>query len=402
MKKILFLLLLAFLCWNASAQRGGELEVTTSNKYAVVIGNANYTFFGRLTNPINDADDMRDALSNLGYTVFYLRDANLAQMKDAVLNMQRRLTASSNAFGVFYFSGHGAQSNGQDYLIPANANIPNRDMLPDLALPLEYVSNALRNANNVLNVVILDACRDLPWRGGVRGIGNADHYPAGSIIAYATEPGKTSDDAPNERNGRFTGQLLQNIRTRGLEIHELFRRTGAGVIQKTNNMQIPVTVNLFHGIASLDGTRPNNIPDTQPYNPFVGSWSAEISTNSGKYKEKLICDLSFWPNGTITVGRYDTNTMIYKTVVWLYYWYGNDIRHGHGNGTYAIREDRNSYFVDIKLNISGVLYDFYEIRAVGKLDKNNPNRFTADSMKCEYKDGKVSDAYYTFTKNTKM
>ncbi|WP_461255661.1 caspase family protein [Treponema sp. R80B11-R83G3] len=393
MKKTLFLLLFVAFCWNIAAQQGGDLEFTTSNKYALVIGNANYSYWGKLKNPINDAEDMREALASMGYNVIYLLDVNLDQMKNAVITLQRRLASSKDAFGVFYFSGHGGQNNSQDYLIPVNAYTPDRGMLPDKALSLEYVLDSLKEANNALNVLILDSCRDHPWKSSLRGLVIEQHYAAGTIIVYAAEPGKTSDDAPNERNGRFTGQLLRHIKTRGLDINELFRKTGEGVRQKTNEMQVPVITTSFHGIASIDGTRPNSTPPPQPYNPLVGSWSSSMKSND----ETLTCNLSFWPDGTVTVGRYDTNIMTKKVPLGLWYYHTNDIKSGSGKGTYKIRENGNIIYIDIVLYISGVSRNFTDIRAEGKLNKNNPNQFTV-KMKCEYKYGYVSDYYEVFTK----
>jgi hypothetical protein len=352
---------------------------------------------------------MTAALSSLGYDVDYLLDANLNQMQTAVINLKRKLSASGNSFGVFYYAGHGVETNGENYLIPSNADIPSRNMLPDRALKLQFVLDEMSDANNVLNVVILDACRNLPaelTRGGNRGLVAVKRLPAGSFIAYATELGKTAEDNPGERNGLFTGQLLKHIKTPGLELNELFRRTGVSVQQITNNKQIPGRYTQFNGLASLDGTRPNNIPapapsphpvPPQPSNPFVGSWCATVDSNGAT----LTCILSFLPDGTIKVEQYDTNTITRKTIIGLYEWYTSDVKKGSGSGTYKFWDNNgNNFTIDIRLNIYGVSANFSRINAKASFSKTSPNEFTVsygDGMQCEYLWG-FRDRYDTFYK----
>lgn len=295
MKKTLILILLTSFYWAISAQeqRGGDLEGVVSQKYAVVIGNANYTSWKVLDNPINDAVDMKNALESLGFSVEFITDGSLERMRTAVSNLQRRLSTNNNSYGVFYFAGHGVETNGINYLIPSFANIQNRSFLSENALSLQFVLNELTKAKNVLNVVILDSCRNLPQHLMVnsvnhsdrslstndstisststvtlsRGLAAVEHQPPGSIVVYATGAGNTAEDNPNSRNGLFTGQLLQHIRTPGIEVSELFRRTSASVQQISNNIQVPAIYSMFHGIAYL-GSRPNNDIEPLPPPPY--------------------------------------------------------------------------------------------------------------------------------------
>jgi len=96
-------------------------------KYALVIGNANYAGIGTLKNPVNDANAMEAALKSLGFNdVIKVLNGNQSQMLTAVDNFKRKLSSSANAYGFFYYAGHGIQYNGVNYLIPVNAqNITN-------------------------------------------------------------------------------------------------------------------------------------------------------------------------------------------------------------------------------------------------------------------------------------
>ena len=100
----------------------------------------------------------------------------------------------------------------------------------------------MQDAGSKLNIVILDACRDNPFRSfrsSSRGLAEM-RAPKGSIIAYATSPGSVAEDGKG-RNGVFTKHLLSNIRRPDLTVQDVFRETGLGVMSETGERQIPWT-----------------------------------------------------------------------------------------------------------------------------------------------------------------
>ena len=226
-------------------------------KFALVIGNSNYSAMPKLANPVNDASDMASALQGLGFTVDKLLNADIHQMENAVSKFKIKLAAAESAYGFFYYAGHGIQSNGDNYLLPVDADIPSENYLRDRAISVQAILGELNDAGNSLNIVVLDACRDnaLSWsRGGNRGLVAVSHQPADSIIVYATSAGSTAADGDG-RNGLFTSQLLKNLKTPGLDVSEVFRLTGADVTQVSGRRQIPAVYNQFFGIAYL-GEKP--------------------------------------------------------------------------------------------------------------------------------------------------
>ncbi len=239
-------------------------------RYALVIGNGNYTELGKLKNPVNDAHDIGEALKSLGFQVDSLADADLPSMEDAVVRLGNRLSTSKDSIGFFFYAGHGVQSNGINYLIPADAHIANASFLKTKALAAQEVLDTLQDVHNALNVVVLDACRDNPFswaRSGTRGLTVVSAQPPGSIIAYATSAGSVAQDGTG-RNGVFTAELLKNIRTPGIEIKDVFNRTGAGVQATTAGAQVPAIYNQFFASAYLAGQgsapAPAVTPDKKP------------------------------------------------------------------------------------------------------------------------------------------
>jgi hypothetical protein len=247
--------------------------VYAQQKFALVIGNGNYTNLGKLKNPVNDAEDMAAALTDLGFSVDKVLDGDLDKMDNAVIRLKSRLSASVNTYGFVFYAGHGVQSNGVNYLIPVGANIPSAGFLRDRTVSVQAMLNELNDAGNNLNVVVLDACRDNPFnwgRSGSRGLTVIENQPADSIVVYATSAGSISQDGEG-RNGLFTSHLLNNLRTPGLEVKEIFNRTGEDVIAASNRQQIPAVYIQFFGNAYFDAnaqTSPRSKrPTPQPLPP---------------------------------------------------------------------------------------------------------------------------------------
>ncbi|MCL2834734.1 MAG: caspase family protein [Treponema sp.] len=240
-------------------------------KFALVIGNGNYANVTRLANPVNDAGDMANALQSLGFTVDKLLDGSQDQMVSAVMRLKNRLSVSNDSYGFLFYAGHGIQSNGENYLIPVDANIPDANFLRNRAVAVQEVLDELNDAGNKFNMVVLDACRDNPFgwsRGGARGLTIVSRQPADSIIVYSTSAGSTASDGTG-RNGLFTGYLLKNITIPGLEVTEMLRRTNADVARASNNSQRPAVYNQFYGIAYL-GAKPETADSAQA--AIYGTW----------------------------------------------------------------------------------------------------------------------------------
>ena len=256
MKKALLFFLILSVCPALFAQQ----------KHALVIGNANYTGVPNLNNPVNDANDMEVVLRGLGFTVEKVLNGNLAQMEAAVQNLKRRLGGTRNSYEFFYFAGHGVQSNGENYLIPVDANsIQSENHLRLRAVSVQFLLDELNEAGNELNMVVLDACRDNPFgwnRSGLRGLSVVSRAPTGSIVMYAAGAGQTASDG-TDRNGLFTGQLLNSLRTPGLSVFEVFNRTGESVSRISNGRQHPEIFVRYFGTAFLV-THPSLYPNPNP------------------------------------------------------------------------------------------------------------------------------------------
>ncbi|GAK57617.1 uncharacterized protein containing caspase domain-protein [Candidatus Vecturithrix granuli] len=213
----------------------------SKRQLALVIGNANY-LNDPLSNPINDAHAMSKVLENLRFEVITYENVNQSDMKRAIDEFGQKL--KNYDVGLFFYSGHGVQVNGENYLIPVDANPRNEADIEYDGVNVGRVLAKMKNANSLTNIVILDACRDNPfeksWTKSLTTKGlTFMNAPTGSIIAYATAPGKVAYDDSTKSNSFYTAALLDYIGMPNISILEMFQQVRTRVIEATNGKQTP-------------------------------------------------------------------------------------------------------------------------------------------------------------------
>ena len=205
---------------------------------ALVIGNGSYKS-APLRNPVNDAKDIASALRKLGFTVIHKQNATQRDMETSIRKFGERLR--KGGVGLFYYAGHGLQVNGINYIIPLDAEMREETDVKYEAVDARRVLDAMYNAGNDLNIVILDACRDNPlargFRSGSSGLARMD-APKGTIVAYSTSPGKLALDGKG-RNSPYTAALVDYMDDPGLTIEQVFKKCRRRIDEATNGKQIP-------------------------------------------------------------------------------------------------------------------------------------------------------------------
>jgi len=227
---------------QAQIQTLGQSQSSGRNqagkRVALVIGNAAYSR-GPLVNPVNDANDISAALRQSGFHVLDRRNVVLQEMRRAIREFGDLLIRSD--VGLVYYSGHGIEAKGKNYLIPVNADIQREDEIADQGLDLDLILEKMNSAKNGVNILIVDACRDNPFarsfRSTSRGLAQMD-APTGTIIAFATAPGKTASDGSG-RNSPYTRNLVKAISKPNLPIEAVLKEVRRSVVQETNGVQTP-------------------------------------------------------------------------------------------------------------------------------------------------------------------
>jgi hypothetical protein len=241
---IILLCALTTIATAVSAQPSDLQAITGGEgRVALVIGNGTYENAPRLRNPPNDARLMSTVLRSLGFRLINDRpliDARKPAIEQAIRAFGNALRGG--AVGLFYYSGHGVQINGANYLIPVEANIATETDVKYELVDTGFVLDEMAHAGNRLNILILDACRNNPFGGrGLRAVSSGLatlNAPSGTVISYATQPGAVAADGAGS-NSPFTAALAAAIGHPGQGLLDTFNAVGVVVDRETGGQQQP-------------------------------------------------------------------------------------------------------------------------------------------------------------------
>lgn len=216
-------------------------------KTALVIGNSDYRLMP-LVNPENDATDIAAKLKAMDFQVIFATNKNKVEVKELIRKFGSTLKQRGGV-GVFFYAGHGLQIDGKNYLVPTDFNVAAAYEVSDAAIDISLVTGAMEEANNPLNIIVLDACRDNPYprknRSSTRGLARIISA-SGTIIAYSTGPGNVAADGEG-RNSPYTQYLLKHMDTQGITIEQVFKRVRVDVENSTQGKQLPWETSSLRG-----------------------------------------------------------------------------------------------------------------------------------------------------------
>lgn len=162
---------------------------------ALVIGNGAYEHATPLRNPANDVSEMVRTLRSMGFDdVEALLDLDEDALEDAFVRFEAKAAEADTA--LIFYSGHGLEIGGVNYLIPIDARLGRPGAERSEAVPMSDALTAVSGARR-LAVVILDACRsDGPGatKGGARGFAAVKADRPGMVVAFSTSAGAVAWD----------------------------------------------------------------------------------------------------------------------------------------------------------------------------------------------------------------
>ncbi len=232
----------ALLC--AALLAAGSASAQGERRVALVIGESRYRNVPALPNTFRDAQLLAKTLQGLGFDVVggkALTDLDRPGFEQAIRTFRESLSGAT--VGLFYYAGHGLQVDGENYLVPVDANL---SQIADMDFELIDANLVLRQMNAAgtrLNIVLLDACRNNPFADrSVRGVGGGlaqMQAPKGTLISYAAEPGKLAQDGPEGGNGPYALALAEAVVKPGEDLFQVFNDVGIIVDRLTNGLQRP-------------------------------------------------------------------------------------------------------------------------------------------------------------------
>jgi len=224
----------------------GAPAAHADRRVALVIGNAQYAHEGRLDNPGNDARAVGAALKRIGFDdVGVVLDTDLIAMQRALADFARKADGADLA--LIYYSGHGIEVDGKNYLIPVSAKLTDAGDADFETVPLEQALLAADRARKV-KIVVLDACRDNPFRvrmvrtakQGTRSVGRGLAAPAaanGMLVAYAARAGSVASDGPKGGNSPFTAAFLRFVESPRVDVRIMLGRVRDEVVRATGRQE---------------------------------------------------------------------------------------------------------------------------------------------------------------------
>ncbi len=270
-----------------------------------MIGNSGYEHVTQLTNPDNDAKGMAEKLTSLDFEVVTGTNLSLRDMRKTVREFIAKLEGADLA--LFFYAGHGLQVNGENYLVPIDAELNSYVDLEFEAMPANLILNAMEHSTKV-NLVFLDACRNNPLaenlarsmgtRSGSVGRGLAKiGSGVGSLISFATQPGNVALDGDGE-NSPFTTALIKHLGTPGQDITRDLVMVRRDVLEATKGQQVPWDNSSLTGeviLKQLEMVQPVE-PEKPAINPQIelAYWDSIKSGESIAYFETY---LNRYPDG---------------------------------------------------------------------------------------------------------
>jgi uncharacterized caspase-like protein len=193
---------------------------------AISIGINKYDFLNPLKYAKRDAELMQEFLHGASFEQVFLfsddsPDFHGIPTRPSRNNLRRLLRQISNKPVMetgdnfwFFFSGHGMQCNGRDYLMPCDGD---SEDIEHTAIPIDFVTECLRccGAGNV--ILMLDACRYQGSKSGL-GIGNQAAEIArqkGVVTFFSCSPNQLSYEIETLQQGIFTKAVLEGLGIQG-------------------------------------------------------------------------------------------------------------------------------------------------------------------------------------------
>lgn len=219
-----------------------------ARRIALVIGNDSYQNVQPLKNARSDAKAIAAELKAVGFDVTLKQDLTQKLMKSALREFKAQVAGGDEV--VFYFSGHGVQFGGTNFLVPVDITADSEAQVADDAVPLQRILDDLTDQKARFSLAIIDACRSNPFKEAGRAIGGRGLVPVtpatGQMIMYSAGAGQAALDnlGPHDTspNGVFTRVLIEQMRKTGVPAGTLLKDVQSDVVELAHGVgheQVP-------------------------------------------------------------------------------------------------------------------------------------------------------------------
>lgn len=225
---------------------GATVAHASEKRVALVVGNADYRHAPHLATPANDAQDIADVLTRLGFDVISRQNAGVDDLRLAFSDFSEKSAKAD--ISIVYFAGYGVGTGTDGYLIPIDAELSTTASFESEAVPIHTALMDVARAKS-LGLVMLDAMRGNSFTPRLAPQApQADRAADGSVetdagtrnvlVFFATQPGKIAQEGQG-RNSPMAAALLKYLPAPDLEVNFLFRNVRDEVRRITHQKQTP-------------------------------------------------------------------------------------------------------------------------------------------------------------------
>jgi uncharacterized caspase-like protein len=212
-----------------------------ASRLALVIGNGHYPDANApLTQPINDARKLSDALRGDGFDVDMLEDASKDDIVRAVERMKTRIRPDSVV--MLFFGGFGIQSGRESYMIPVDATIWKEGDVRRSGVSIESVLNVMKGQGARAKLVVIDASRRNPYERRFRDYSHGlapINAPDNALILSSATPGSVAEDSKAD-DSVLVSELLANLNTQtAVGAESVFNKTRIAISRASDGRQVP-------------------------------------------------------------------------------------------------------------------------------------------------------------------
>jgi hypothetical protein len=244
-----------------------------AKRVALVIGNNAYGEVPKLEKAVGDAQAIATTLQGLGFDVITVTDAGRSRMARALVDFETRVSPGDTA--LFFFAGHGVALDGGNYLMPTD--VPSvteaqRNLLRSEGFLADDISERLRERGAATTVMILDACRNNPFKAGPgrsigqsRGLTRMDSR-RGMFVMFSAGAGQEAldrlGDSDTHPNSVFTRLFIDLVKRPDLDLIDVAKELQVEVpklAQSVGHEQLPAYYDQIPGrifLARTDGDAP--------------------------------------------------------------------------------------------------------------------------------------------------
>src|ERR1043165_8987210 len=231
-------------------------------RIALVIGNAAYPK-GPIAHSLADGGLVAEALTSVGFEIVEGADINSGDFRRLFGEFLAKVNAAGpDAIAFIYYSGYALQFEGDNYLIPVDAQLTRDSEIPIQGVRLFDLLRPLADTPATTKIVVLDAARSLPFQieGAplAPGLGAIEAAP-NLLVAYSSAPGTVAPDGPGPY-GAYATAIAEMVREPGLDIDTMFERIRLRTNETTQGAQTPWDVSQLQRVAILVPGQPNQPP----------------------------------------------------------------------------------------------------------------------------------------------